>query len=73
MDSPITTNQPRTLTEAVRNYADPQTCINAVAAMRWEDGSPVCPHCNAAQGYALSPDVIATFRSQVSLFWAVWM
>jgi transposase-like protein len=42
--------QPRTLTEAVRHYADLQTCINTVAMMRWEDGSPVCPHCHAAQG-----------------------
>jgi transposase-like protein len=41
---------PKTLTEAIRYYADPQTCINAVAMMRWEDGSPVCPRCNAAQG-----------------------
>lgn len=41
---------PRTLTEAIRYYADPQTCINAVSLMRWEDGSPVCPRCNASQG-----------------------
>src|ERR1035438_6146791 len=40
---------PKTLTQAIRHYADPQTCINAVALMRWEDGSPVCPHCNATQ------------------------
>jgi transposase-like protein len=43
-------HQPQTLTEAIRYYADPQTCINTVAMMRWEDGSPVCPHCNAIQG-----------------------
>ena len=42
--------QPRTLTEAIRHYSDAQTCINAVAMMRWVDGSPVCPKCNAAQG-----------------------
>jgi transposase-like protein len=41
---------PKTLTQAIRHYSDPQTCINAVAMMRWEDGSPVCPRCNAAQG-----------------------
>src|SRR5882757_9114662 len=41
---------PKTLTEAIRYYSDTQTCINAVALMRWEDGSPVCPRCNAAQG-----------------------
>lgn len=42
--------QPRTLTEAIRFYSDAQTCINAVAAMRWIDGSPVCPKCAAEQG-----------------------
>jgi hypothetical protein len=40
---------PKTLTEAIRYYADPQTCINTVAQMRWEDGSPVCAHCGATQ------------------------
>lgn len=44
------TNQPRTLTEAIRYYSDEQTCINAVAMMRWQDGSPVCPKCGAEQG-----------------------
>lgn len=43
-------SQPNTLVEAVRYFSDKQTCINAVAMMRWEDGSPVCPRCNAAQG-----------------------
>ena len=36
---------PKTLTEAVRYYQDEQTCIDAVAAMRWPDGKPVCPKC----------------------------
>jgi len=35
--------QPKTLTEAIRYYSDTQTCINAVALMRWQDGSPVAP------------------------------
>jgi transposase-like protein len=43
-------SQPDTLVEAIRYFSDKQTCINAVAMMRWEDGSPVCPRCNAAQG-----------------------
>jgi transposase-like protein len=42
-------SQPKTLTEAIRYYSDAQTCINAVAALRWEDGSPVCPKCGATQ------------------------
>jgi transposase-like protein len=40
---------PRTLTEAIRHYSDEQTCINAVAMMRWQDGSPVCPKCGTTQ------------------------
>ena len=42
--------QPNTLVEAIRYFSDKQNCINAVALMRWEDGSPVCPKCGAAQG-----------------------
>jgi transposase-like protein len=42
--------QPHTLTEAIRRYSDPQTCIDAVAALRWPDGKPVCPRCDAAEG-----------------------
>jgi transposase-like protein len=41
---------PKTLTEAIRYYSDAQNCINAVAMMRWDDGSPICPKCGAAQG-----------------------
>jgi transposase-like protein len=41
---------PTTLIEAIKYFSDEQTCINAVAYLRWEDGSPVCPKCNAAQG-----------------------
>lgn len=41
--------QPKTLTQAIRYYSDPQTCINTVAQMRWEDGSPVCAHCRTTQ------------------------
>lgn len=40
---------PKTLIEAIRYYSDAQTCINSVAALRWQDGSPVCPKCNANQ------------------------
>jgi transposase-like protein len=39
-----------TLTEAIRYFADQQNCIDAVAALRWPDGKPVCPKCNAAEG-----------------------
>lgn len=42
--------QPKTLTESIRYYSDEQTCINAVAALRWENGKPACPKCNAVEG-----------------------
>ena len=42
--------KPKTLTEAIRYYSDAQTCIDAVAALRWPDGKPVCPKCNAVEG-----------------------
>jgi transposase-like protein len=42
--------QPKTLTAAIRYYSDEQTCIDAVAALRWENGKPVCPKCNTAEG-----------------------
>jgi transposase-like protein len=41
--------QPKTLIEAIKYFSDEQTCINAVAFLRWEDGSPICPKCNATQ------------------------
>jgi transposase-like protein len=42
-------SQPNTLTDAIRYYSDEQTCINAVALMRWQDGSPACPKCGTTQ------------------------
>lgn len=46
----ITPQTPRTLTEAIRYYSDEQTCIDAVAAIRWVDGKPVCPKCGTVEG-----------------------
>ena len=43
-------SQPKSLVEAIRYFSDKQTCIDAVAAMRWEDGKPVCPKCGAVEG-----------------------
>ncbi|MGC2639814.1 MAG: transposase [Acidobacteriaceae bacterium] len=39
---------PRTLTEAVRYYSEAQNCIDAVAALRWPNGT-VCPKCGVEQ------------------------
>jgi transposase-like protein len=41
---------PKTLQEAVKYYSDEQVCINAVAALRWDDGKPVCPKCGVVEG-----------------------
>ena len=39
-----------TLTEAIRYFAISQNCIDAVASLRWPDGKPICPKCNAIEG-----------------------
>jgi transposase-like protein len=41
---------PKTLMEAVRYYSNEQVCIHTVAAMRWQDGKPVCPKCGTVEG-----------------------
>jgi transposase-like protein len=45
-------DSPKTLLEAIRYFSDEQTCIDAVAAMRWPDG-PVCPECSTGDPYYL--------------------
>jgi len=45
---------PKTLTDAIRFYADPANCIAVVKEMRWLDGNPVCPHCGADRHYWLA-------------------
>jgi transposase-like protein len=42
--------QPKTLIEAIRYFSNEQTCIDAIAALKWVDGKPICPKCNAAEG-----------------------
>jgi transposase-like protein len=39
-------NEVKTLSDAIRYFADEQVCIETVAAMRWPNG-PVCPKCQA--------------------------
>jgi transposase-like protein len=38
-------DNPKTLQQAIQYFSDEQTCINAVAMMRWPDG-PRCPDCH---------------------------
>jgi transposase-like protein len=44
---------PKTLQEAILTFSDEQTCIDAVAAMRWPDGKPTCPACGHQDHYYL--------------------
>jgi len=46
--------KPKTLQQAIRYYSDEQVCIDAVAAMRWENGKPLCPACGHDQHYWLA-------------------
>jgi len=45
--------QPKTLQQAIQYYSDEQVCIDAVAAMRWPNGRPVCPACGHKEHYYL--------------------
>lgn len=40
---------PKTLQDAIQYFSDEQTCIDAVAMMRWADG-PRCPTCEGEKG-----------------------
>lgn len=46
MDMEGSINQPKTLMEAIRYFADLNVAIEYVAKLRWPDG-PVCPKCGA--------------------------
>jgi transposase-like protein len=45
---------PKTLLEAIQYFSDEQVCINLVAAMKWPDGKPTCPHCGSKEPYYLN-------------------
>jgi transposase-like protein len=44
----------KTLQQVIRYFSDEQTCIDAVAAMRWPDGKPTCPACGHQDHYYLA-------------------
>lgn len=44
---------PQTLQEAIQYFGDEQTCIDAVASIRWHDGKPTCPACGHKEHYWL--------------------
>jgi transposase-like protein len=37
---------PKSLLQATRYFADPDTCVEFIAGMRWSDG-PICPYCES--------------------------
>ena len=38
-------NEPTTLVEAIRYFADPDVCLNFMVSLRWPDGTVTCPNC----------------------------
>ena len=40
---------PKSLVEAVRYFADPDTALDFVRRAVWADGVPVCPHCGSTE------------------------
>src|SRR5688572_3893543 len=55
MDKPFA--PPATLLEAVRYFADPDTCLAFMVGIRWPDGNVTCPQCGHA-----SPRFLAARR-----------
>jgi transposase-like protein len=46
--------QVKTLQQAILHYSNEQTCIDAVATMRWPEGKPICPACGHKDHYYLA-------------------
>jgi len=44
----------KTLTEVIRFFENPRNCVDAMVAMRWPDGNPVCPHCGGTRQHWLA-------------------
>lgn len=44
----------KSLSQAIRYFSDEEVCIKTVAAIRWPDGKPVCPHCESPKNYWLA-------------------
>jgi transposase-like protein len=42
-----TNDSPKTLLEATRYFADPDICLNAAIALRWQGGTVSCPMCGS--------------------------
>src|SRR5688572_3801229 len=46
-------SKPKTLQQAIQHFSDEQTCIDAVADLRWPNG-PECPKCKGLAHYYLA-------------------
>lgn len=44
---------PQTLLEAIKYFADPDTCLNFIVDLRWPNGV-TCPHCQGADPHFIS-------------------
>src|ERR1035437_9557822 len=42
------------LMSAIRNYSNPQSCVDEVAAVKWPNGQAVCPRCSSKKATYLS-------------------
>jgi transposase-like protein len=41
--------QIKTLQQAIQHFADPENCRRFMVFIRWPDGTPRCPYCNASK------------------------
>jgi transposase-like protein len=46
-------DEPKSLQQAIRHFADEQICIDTVARLRWPDAKPTCPACGHQEHYYL--------------------
>jgi transposase-like protein len=46
--------QPSTLQEAIVYFADPETCNDFLAGLRWTDGKVLCPYCGSEKVFYLA-------------------
>ncbi len=47
------TDTPKTLLEAVTYFSDPRVCFEAMLAVKWPDGKPICPKCGHDEAYII--------------------
>jgi len=58
---------PETLTEAVKYFADMDTSIKFMAAIRWPDGKVSCPKCNSSNAHYMDHATVEVPGLQVSV------